>query len=442
MPKLFISYPRDELAFAHQLDATLRDAGHETWFYARDYDPSRDHADQIIGAMRGADVLLVVVTQRALRSSGMQFEQHTMSMLGRPIIPVLLYAVSELPTLLRQTPPIDFQGDFDAAVPHLLQAISTAKGVPSPTTLLTNVDLSARVVILYKNLQKTHHGTGTADAARTTADYLTGEGYLATPLNFSEYTIKDAAAQTALDSATHVIAVLSRSVVEQFVFDDEPLKAALRYTLDANKPLTLLTVSRHIPLEDGTAFAGSLARLRPAPAYYLPPMYLPPDAAKRHLQPVLKRLSDAPVPAATTVTGAVPLPPNLTHHIFLSYKRMDNDTMRRVRDDLETAGFVVWTDELIEKGTPQWQREIEQAIRGTATLVCLLSPEAAQSDYVREELAAAKLFKKPIFLALIRGTREQCFIYGYMNSQMTDLRNADTYQHEFDLLAGAIRGRL
>ncbi|MEL6272902.1 MAG: toll/interleukin-1 receptor domain-containing protein, partial [Chloroflexota bacterium] len=110
--------------------------------------------------------------------------------------------------------------------------------------------------------------------------------------------------------------------------------------------------------------------------------------------------------------------------------------------DLRKQGFVVWTDELIEKGTPQWQREIEQAIRGTATLVCLLSPEAAQSDYVREELAAAKMFKKPIFMAIIRGTREECFIYGFVNAQSTDLRTAETYAKEFPLLAQAIKRRL
>ena len=75
--------------------------------------------------------------------------------------------------------------------------------------------------------------------------------------------------------------------------------------------------------------------------------------------------------------------------------------------------------------------------------MCLLSPEAAQSDYVREELAAAKMFKKPIFMALIRGTREAMLSFtAFVNAQSTDLRTPETYSKEFPLLAAAIKKRI
>ena len=93
-----------------------------------------------------------------------------------------------------------------------------------------------------------------------------------------------------------------------------------------------------------------------------------------------------------------------SHHVFLSYSRRDAETMHRVRDDLRAEGLIVWTDETgLEPGTPSWTKAIQQAIRVAGCMVVLLSPDAAESDWVDRETASAEELKLRIFPVLIRG---------------------------------------
>ncbi len=115
----------------------------------------------------------------------------------------------------------------------------------------------------------------------------------------------------------------------------------------------------------------------------------------------------------------------MQHHIFLSYSRKDADIMTRLRDDFRAAGLSVWTDEGIEPGTLSWKRTIEAAILGAGCLVCVLSPDAASSNWVRAELDFAELQGKPTFLILARGDERSAIPFGYASFQWVDLR-ADT----------------
>lgn len=157
------------------------------------------------------------------------------------------------------------------------------------------------------------------------------------------------------------------------------------------------------------------------------------DHLKQHLLPA----SSAASSTESTGTDA-----GLKHHIFLSYKREDADIMQRVKAFFTTQNLSVWTDERIQKGTPQWQRAIEDAIKHTGVLVCLLSPEAAQSRYVRGEIDIASLLQKPLYFVLVRGSREECIIYPYTSHQMADIREAQRFQPELLDLAAIIRERL
>src|SRR4051794_34087489 len=114
----------------------------------------------------------------------------------------------------------------------------------------------------------------------------------------------------------------------------------------------------------------------------------------------------------------------MQHHIFLSYSRKDADLMVRLRDDLKTSGFTVWEDTGIVAGTPSWKRAIENAIRNAVCLVCILSPDAALSDWVRAELDFAQLQNKQIFLVLARGSERDSIPFGFAASQWVDIRSA------------------
>ncbi|MEM6528119.1 MAG: toll/interleukin-1 receptor domain-containing protein [Chloroflexota bacterium] len=447
---ILLSYPRSQAEFAAKLNRALEAAGYNTWFYADDYDPRRNRDDQIPEVIQQAAMQIVVVTRRTVDLyGGMRMEFEAMAIMGKPIIPVMLYPIV-LPKELRKVAAVDFTGNFDTGMMNLKR---TVDAVLQPATEDTS---GKRVIVAYHDL--TAEGVlGPSNAARTITDYLNQQQYEAEAVDFSGASF-DYAMQRKLDTANTLIVVLSVASASFLANADDTLHQSLSYVTETHASKTRLAVkiSRDFTLSNPALekHAQTLMRLLPRAATYIPPVYLPPENAEKPLARLLEQLEDdttgkkSPVAAPeapvvpTPEPGIPPLKGGLTHHIFLSYKRMDGETMRRVRDDLRKQGFVVWTDELIEKGTPQWQREIERAIRNTATLVCLLSPEAAQSDYVREELAAAKMFRKPIFMAIIRGTREECFIYGFVNAQSTDLRTAETYTKEFPLLAAAIKRRL
>lgn len=70
--------------------------------------------------------------------------------------------------------------------------------------------------------------------------------------------------------------------------------------------------------------------------------------------------------------------------VFVSYKREDAETARRIVDALKESGLSVWWDDGI---TPRqaWDAQIEAAISAAATVVVLWSPLAVASEWVRKE---------------------------------------------------------
>ncbi|MEO1162173.1 MAG: SUMF1/EgtB/PvdO family nonheme iron enzyme [Chloroflexota bacterium] len=117
----------------------------------------------------------------------------------------------------------------------------------------------------------------------------------------------------------------------------------------------------------------------------------------------------------------------MMHHVFISYSHEDRLFMQRVQTDLQKAGLVVWTDEQLQPGTTDWQIAIEQAIRNTGCVMCIFSPDAAQSQWVREELNYARLNKIQILPLLARGDETTSVPFGFSALQWVDIRNRDAY---------------
>lgn len=90
--------------------------------------------------------------------------------------------------------------------------------------------------------------------------------------------------------------------------------------------------------------------------------------------------------------------------VYLSYSRRDTDLMRLVRETLRATGLMVWTDEGLEPGTPNWRAAIEEAIRQSKALVVLLSPTANASHWVDNEVAYAQQCGIRVFPILVSGT--------------------------------------
>lgn len=110
------------------------------------------------------------------------------------------------------------------------------------------------------------------------------------------------------------------------------------------------------------------------------------------------------------------------HDIFLSYSRKDHDLMVQIKMHLENAGVRVWTDEGIKVGTPNWQIAIDKAIQEIKAMVVILSPDAKDSKWVREELSYAQNQQKQIYPLLARGNVSNAVPFGFSAYQWIDIR--------------------
>jgi hypothetical protein len=125
--------------------------------------------------------------------------------------------------------------------------------------------------------------------------------------------------------------------------------------------------------------------------------------------------------------------------VFISYSREDAAVMISVRTLLARAGVEAWTDEGIEVGTPNWQLAIERAIEESACLVCVLTPAAKRSAWVREELAYATFHEKPIYMLHAAGDYRQVAILGFTVAQLIDVRDESQLAPRLDQLARVVR---
>ncbi len=75
--------------------------------------------------------------------------------------------------------------------------------------------------------------------------------------------------------------------------------------------------------------------------------------------------------------------------VFVCYSRKDEAFARLLAEDLKKAGIYIWMDQFdIPAGAP-WDREVESALSVTKTTLVILSPNAVESNNVRDEIGAA-----------------------------------------------------
>jgi hypothetical protein len=138
--------------------------------------------------------------------------------------------------------------------------------------------------------------------------------------------------------------------------------------------------------------------------------------------------------------SAAPQPDQHEYDIFLSYSRHDTKIMQAVKLRFEDAGLRVWIDQTgIRRGTANWRRAIEAAIRASLCLVVVMSPDARKSDWVNEEIDFAAALRRPIFMILTRGSDDENLMFGYSRHQWTDIRPPKDFSAEMDALIQEIK---
>lgn len=126
-------------------------------------------------------------------------------------------------------------------------------------------------------------------------------------------------------------------------------------------------------------------------------------------------------------------------NLFISYAREDRLLMERVRERLTLEGFDVWTDEGIAEGAPSWQLAIERAVEEAEGLVCVLTPAAKRSTWVREELVYATFQGKPIYMLHALGDYREVAILGFTVAQLVDVRQKSQWETGLAQLCRRIR---
>jgi len=87
--------------------------------------------------------------------------------------------------------------------------------------------------------------------------------------------------------------------------------------------------------------------------------------------------------------------------VFLSYSHADSEFAARLEEDLANGGIDTWRDAANAGSRGHIDKEIERAIDNSTHLLMLASTDAAESDYVRDELQYASNKKKPCLVVSI-----------------------------------------
>jgi formylglycine-generating enzyme required for sulfatase activity len=101
--------------------------------------------------------------------------------------------------------------------------------------------------------------------------------------------------------------------------------------------------------------------------------------------------------------------PPPTGHVFISYAREDQAYARKLADGLRQRGFEIWMDDRIDFGDAWW-REIVAAMRASAAVVVVMTPDSEGSEWVEREILLAQREKKPTFPLLLRGQENPLLI--------------------------------
>ena len=92
----------------------------------------------------------------------------------------------------------------------------------------------------------------------------------------------------------------------------------------------------------------------------------------------------------------------MSQDIFISYSRRDQEFVTRLASDLDAQVAGVWFDQSDIQLGEKWHDEIMEGIRGCKAFILVLSPDAAESKYVREEVNKALELGKTIFPVIYR----------------------------------------
>lgn len=135
----------------------------------------------------------------------------------------------------------------------------------------------------------------------------------------------------------------------------------------------------------------------------------------------------------------------MSKEIFISYSRRDQEFVTRLASDINDQVAFVWFDRSTIQLGQKWHDEIMDGIRECKAFIVVLSPDAVESRYVREEVTKALELGKTIFPVIYRPAEWKGIFESLVRDiQTLDLRSGsytDNFQKLVDGLIEAGAGK-
>jgi hypothetical protein len=90
------------------------------------------------------------------------------------------------------------------------------------------------------------------------------------------------------------------------------------------------------------------------------------------------------------------------HGAFISYSRSDSEIALELANELRSAGYPVWLDQLDIPTGARWDDEVEKALRDHEIFLIILTPASVSSENVKDEIGYAIDHGKRIMPVLLK----------------------------------------
>jgi tetratricopeptide (TPR) repeat protein len=129
---LFISYAHADSAFVDRLETDLQKQGFDPWVDRQRLKGGQRWRRKLQDAVKGAQVLLIVLSPDAVASENVQIEYDYVLELGNVVIP-LYYRQCDVPMELRAIQWIDFRHSYEQGLAALVQVLRIQQDKVTPT---------------------------------------------------------------------------------------------------------------------------------------------------------------------------------------------------------------------------------------------------------------------------------------------------------------------
>lgn len=109
--------------------------------------------------------------------------------------------------------------------------------------------------------------------------------------------------------------------------------------------------------------------------------------------------------------------------VFLSYSKLDTQIIMRVYDQLQAIGIICWIDRFGIGQNEILTDEVERALIESDAILCYLSSNSMNSEWVNLELKRAKDFKKEVFYFIDNDNNRAAIPTSLLKETIGDIAN-------------------